>query len=165
MHPIPGGLEEVRVMHLLPLSWRNYVRPPIPNGSGGSLQHSPLLPAPLFRIHSLASSSYLSNQRTVVRSGFSQWRHTCAQVPWQCSLSVPDSALAEFGPEQAALGGGQCGASTQKWDQQLLPVVQLLHSPRREFLGDLSGLLFFQLIFICLFWVLLSQTRNLNSAG
>lgn len=143
------------------------------------MQHSPLLSASLFRIHSPAISSYPSNHRTAVRrapaiplqcSGATDpdsvsGRHTWPQVTWQCSLPQCLTLVQCLKPEQAALGGGQCGTGTQKWDQQLLPVVQLLHSPRREFLRDLSGLLCFQLIFICLFWVLLSQTRTLNSTG
>lgn len=52
-----------------------------------------------------------------------------------------------------------------KWDQQPLPLAQLPRSPRRKFLGDLSGLLCFQIIFICLFQILLTEMRVLNSAG
>lgn len=76
----------------------------------------------------------------------------CAQLRWSRSRSRQPRAEACAVPARS------------EWDQQPLPVVQPPCSPR-EFLGDLSGLLCFQITFICLAWVLLSQDRDLNSTG
>lgn len=166
-----------------PHPWRSDVRPPIPCSSGKPVQQpplrsSPLLSTSLLSTRSPTSISHPCKQSAVARrapanppaalesSDSVSGRHTWPQAAWKYYVSLPDLGFSCVGSPSGRLWvEASTAPAPSKWDQQPLPVVQPPRSPRREFLGDLSGLLCFQIVFICFFRVLLSQVRDLNSTG